>query len=697
MKKILAVIIVLILLIGGVLFFVINKGGISLSGSAQYEIENVIPENPILYLEFKNIGKNIDKLSQTPFWKRMMAVDFDAMFSGGQSGPQQQMIAQMVKKFFENPKENEIFNKFFSKDIAVVLYEPNLDLNALSQAGPEGAAQLVTEELLSKVYFVTRLDAQAQLTEFITSAVGQLGENVSIEDEQYKDQEIKVVSIQGIPYKFVYARVKDLMIMSVGKFPVQQSIDASLGTVNSLAKDKNYLLARNKFIKNPEMKTFFNTEGFFSTIETKLAELPEMNGIGAADLKKQLEPTLSSIKGFKSANISTAWTDLIEIKLDIVFDMKTMNSALAKYYASCQNEGNQSVNFAPSNTLTYVWVNCLDLNYYWEETKKEMELAAVPGQPSASEQIAQYEQMIGLRVEEDILPAFGDEMGGFIKDIHVDRNFPIPELLVYIKIKDQAKAERLLELLKNQPVVALQNENYNGVNLNYISLPIAEYVSPGYCFLNDYLLISVNKELLKGSVDASKNNATTLASNASFKILNKGLTDKNIGMQFYKVDEFAFKFASVLEWSNSWMVANDQKKEAFKDGAKLRLTQVQKQIEEEETALKEAEQSMKDIETKIKEMETAGQDASAEKTRLQELNSNISGMRQDIEANVQEAMSIEDTINAYSTGSGDTAQRKAYFDHVVVPLIDSFKTIEGIGVVSTMSSDALETKMFMKL
>jgi len=696
MKKIFIFIIVGILLIAGGIFILNKKIGITLPGPTQFGIENVMPEKPILYVEFRNTGMNFNKIIQTPFWKRISGIDFDVILADAKLNEQEKMVFQMLKKFFENPKENEIFNKFFSKDVAVAIYEPALNVNTLAQAGP-GGFQILMDELLSKFYLISRLDAQAQLTEIISSSFSSFGENVKIEDESYKDQEIKIVSIQGIPYQLVYTRVKDLLIVGVGKFSVQKSIDVFLGATNSMEKDQNYLLARSKFVKNPDVKTYFDMENLFSILEKKFMEMPGANAADSAEMKKQMEQTFASVKGFKSANMSSNWTDLVEMKFDIIFDLKTMSGAMAKYYASCKNEENGSINLIPSNMLAYIWGNCFDLGYYWEETKKELELSTVPGQPSGSEQIAQYEKMIGLTMEGDILPAFGDEIGGYIKDIHVDRNFPIPELLLFIKIKDQSKAERLLGLLKNQPAVMFQNENYNGVNLNYISLPIAEYVSPGYCFLNDYLLIAVNKELLKGSIDASKNNSTTLTSNASFKILNKGLTSKNIGVQFYKVDELSFKLAAILEWSNSWVAANDQKKEAFKDGAKLRLTQVQKNIEEFERSLRDKEQIIKDLEAKIKEGEASGTDVTSDKTNLQELKTEADNYRQDIESNVQEAIDIEDTIKAYSSGSGDSEKRKVYLDHVVFPIIDSFKVIEGVGIVSTISPDAMETSLFMKL
>ncbi|MGE0269116.1 MAG: DUF3352 domain-containing protein [Candidatus Omnitrophota bacterium] len=694
MKKVVLIVLIVLLMAGGVTYFFMKKGGVNLFVSSQFEIENIMPQKPLFYLELRNTKKNIDKILSTSFWKRLSAVDFDVLLKNNLLSKQEAMVYQILKKSLENPKENEIFRKFFSKDVAFAIYEPDFDFSTLSQAGTQGL-QLLLDEVFSNLSLVTRLDAQSQIAEFISGSFGQLGDNVTIEDEVYKNQEIKIVSIQGVPYKFVYTRIKDLMIMGVGKFAVQKSIDIFQGAANSLSKDNNYLLAKEKYVANPEMITFFNIETLFLSLEEKLDELPGLEA--QAEMKRQMQQTFDSLRGFKSVNISLAWVDLFEMKFDILYDLKRMSESTAKYYSACKNEENQSINFTPSNSLAYSWGNCFDLSYYWEETKKELELSSVPGQPSVTKQIEQYEQMIGLTIDGDILPAFGDEIGGYMKDIHIDRNFPIPELVLFIKVKDQAKVEKLLGLLKNQPAIMFQSESYNGIGLNYINLPVAEYVSPGYCFLNDYLLISVNKELLKNSIDSSKKTTTSLTSNPSFKILNKGLTNKNIGVQFLKIDELAFKMASILEWSNNWVAANDQKKEAFKDGAKLRLTQVQKDIENDERELKQKEQKLTELESTISQMEAEGRDVSDQQIELKEIKAVIQDIKGDLEANVHDAMNMEDTIRAYGAASSDMENRKIYFDHVIIPIVNSFKVIEGMGMYSVISPESMETRVFMKL
>ncbi|MBP9853440.1 MAG: DUF3352 domain-containing protein [Candidatus Omnitrophica bacterium] len=692
MKKI-VVIVLCVFLVGAGIFYLNRRGMINFAASNN-EIEKVMPENPFFYVDLIDTKKNVERLSNTSFWKRLSQINFDAMLKDDKLSPQEKTVIQYLKQVIQKPNESELINKFLNKEIAVAVYGLQFDSSLFSRPEPQ-IFQNVVDEIFSKLLFVVRLDTQSQMTELITSSLGKLGENVTISDETYMGKDMKSVTIKDIPYKLVYTRINDLMIIGIGETSVQKSIEVFQGKAKSLFDNKDYVLAKSKYVRNPKIKTFFNVEKLVSSLEEFLIQMPVADGIAQVEQRKNISQTFDSIKGFKSANLSIEWTDLMEIKVNLLFDKKNMNTAMAKYYDACQNQDNQSINFVPAGSLAYVWGNCFDLNYYWEELKKEMEAAEPAGKWSTAEQLAAFEQTIGLTVEGDILPAFGNEIGGYVKDIHADGNFPIPEFTLFIKIKDQAKVEKLLGLLKNQPVVALQNEDYNGVNLNYIDMPISEHVSPAYCFLNDFLLISINKQLLKNSIDTSKKTMPSLVSNAAFKILNQGLTDKSIGVQFYKMDEIAFKMAGILEWSNNWITANDQKKEAFKSGARMRLTQVQKEIEDEEAELKQKEQQVKDLEKIIVDLETAGQDAAAQKNELQILNNKIKDYKYDIATNVQNAMKIEESMDAYSTT--DNQKRQLYIDHVMIPVVDSLKVIEGVGIKSLMSSDSMDGSVFLKL
>lgn len=80
--------------------------------------------------------------------------------------------------------------------------------------------------------------------------------------------------------------------------------------------------------------------------------------------------------------------------------------------------------------------------------------------------------------------------------------------------------------------------------------------------------------------------------------------------------------------------------------------------------------------------------------KLQEREDEIRG---DIEASIDEALEIQETIKGYSKRAMPADERAKYLDGIIYPLIDCFKTVEGFSTVTTMSEGAMETRIFTKL
>ncbi|MCA9393265.1 MAG: DUF3352 domain-containing protein [Candidatus Omnitrophica bacterium] len=696
MKKFLIFIAILAVLAGAGVFFLQKQAGITIFKTEEFKIESVLPEKPVAYFEFRNTRANVERLATTPFWKALGEVNWELLMEGNKKNAQALIIFKLMQEGLEDPKKAEVLSKFLGQDIGMAVYPFEIDIDALGAGDPR-----VFEDILQRIgqsfYFVTRLDAQAQVAELIARSQDQLGENVTVEDVIYKDQPIKVIKLEGAKIEVAYTRINDLLIVALDKFAIQRSIDVHQDAAPGLITDAEYLRTKDAFIDETDMKAYLNTHYVMQTAMDGMKQLFVKQGGDEALIHEQVEQTFKSISGFKSVGISSLWKDTLNTKVDFHFVLDEMQASVAEYYRSCTNVSNASIKLVPQQALAYQWSNCFDLNYYWEEMKAEFERTAQPGQPSPAEQIAQYEKLIGLTIEGDILPAFGKEIGGYLNTVHLDRKFPIPELLLFLKINDRQKAEKLIGLVHNQPIAVFQSEEYKGVSLNYISLPIADYVSPGYAFINDYLTIALNKEMLKSSVDVSSGAAGGITGNASFQAVNQGLTADSIGVMYLEVDELAFKVSSILEWSNEWATANDQKKEAFKTGAELRLTQVQKNIEEDEQILNAAVAERKEMESRVQAVRESGQDLGMLEKSLAKLQEREDEIRGDIEASIDEALEIQETIKGYSKRAMPADERAKYLDGIIYPLIDCFKTVEGFSTVTTMSEGAMETRIFTKL
>lgn len=698
MKKLVSILLVLAVVGGGGYYFLQQKGiapEISLKGIERYEIANVVPEEPLIYLELRNTSKNIDNLTSTAFWQRLMEINWDLIFQNGSMNQQDEFVLQVLKTSFESPETNEIFIKFFGKDVAIGIYPVDVDLTELSKGNPQAFTNML-DTMAENFYLITRLGAQAQMAEFVSRSFDQFGEQVTISETEYKDTPIKLVNVQDVPYTFAYARLKDLMVMGVGEDSIKRSIDVFKGDVPSLNNNVDFVQVKNKFVKKTEIIGFTNIDRMLSGFERQFAKVSDFQGVNPDQIRAQMAETFKAIQGFKASSVSGVWSDLLELKLDLIFDVNAMEKGIASFYKECENADNNSLKFIPDNTLAYQWGSCFDLEYYWTEMKAEM--AREPGAKGASvtQQIAQYEQMIGLTIEGDVIPAFGDEIGGYIRDITMTQNFPLPELLMFVKIADQAKAENLLGLLTNVPILMLQKENIEGVEINYMSIPMLANVSPGYGFVNDYLLISVNKDLLVSSIQSAQKGGPNLVGNETFKVLNRGLTNKNIGVTYMKMDEVAFKAESILDWVGGKAQANDQKVDAFKSGAEKKLVQIQRRIQEDEQILKERQGQVASLKEEIRSLADE-EKLKSKKRELARLERNVAELSDEIQSVVDNAIGLEETIRGYSDKNIASDRQSLFMDEVVYPFIDSLKAVDGVGTVSTIDEDALETRVFIKL
>ena len=97
---------------------------------------------------------------------------------------------------------------------------------------------------------------------------------------------------------------------------------------------------------------------------------------------------------------------------------------------------NRSIRFVPVDILAYQWNNTFSLKDYWEHIKQQT-AGANQGQQGISSQqaVAVAEGFLGLSLERDILPALGDEIGGYLADVELGEPFPIPELVLFMKIE----------------------------------------------------------------------------------------------------------------------------------------------------------------------------------------------------------------------------------------------------------------------
>jgi len=405
----------------------------------------------------------------------------------------------------------------------------------------------------------------------------------------------------------------------------------------------------------------------------------------------QWEKILAKTTGLKAFAFSSQLTPIFRVNSHLVFDSDELDPTYALLY-TCPSSKNKTLEFTPQNILGYHWNNCFKLNYYWEEIIRELERTNV----SASK-IDEFETALGLSVEKDILPAFGEEIGGYIQDVQMGGLFPIPKILFFVKVANKSKAEGLLKKLEEHPLVMFQSETYNNTSVKFISIPLGQDIQPGYAFLGDYLLISTSKNLIKESSETFGNADRSLQSNSDFKEIDFGLTDKNRSVQYFKVGQVMEKAKEIIRWSNQWMATKDRKAKAFKAGSTKPLEEVKISIALKESEIKAIRERLILIEDEIWNMESKGLDVSNKQAELNELQDQLDVKKEEIIAENERKEGLVNIVGELNSKPLDLEMRQYYLDKILYPILDNLKNINSLGLRSTISDDTFDSSMFLKI
>ncbi len=685
MKKLVIIVLCVAVVIVGVgLFYQTQKKGFS--------IEHVLPQGALVYVRLNDVEKNMREMASMPFWQAIENINYDFLIKQNVISPQQGAMIDLIRTRLSEVLANPLFKKLFGQEVAVAVYPLDRDIGALIREMKMFNPQLA-EELFSGIFLVTRVDPDVQFAEFLTRSLSQLGGNISQGQVEYKGEIIRTISVSGVGMKFAFVRLKDLLVMGIGEEAARTSIDVYKKSEPSLTRDPRFMKIQSTFLDPAGIAGYFDFETFIGILRSQAGNLA---GLGAGDSGKAMsekvwDEALSKITGFETFAFSSQLGPIMKFSGHIMIDPEKLDPQYASLH-SCPSEVNKTIDFTPRDVLGYQWSNCHDLIYYWKEIKKELAKADTP-----VSKIDEIEAQIGLSIEKDILPALGDEFGGYLSDIQIGGFFPIPKLLFFVQIKNKTKIQHMLDQLKNQPIAMIQNENYNGVSLTYLALPLGEIVQPGYCFLGDYLLMATSRQLLKDSIDASANTAMSLVANPAFQEIDFGLTDKNRSVQFVRIGKMIEKVKGIIGWSNQWIAAQERKAQAFKAGSEKPLEEVNVKIATQEDELTEMHDTITALEDKIWDLEDKREDITAQQAQLSDLRAQVGAIEMEISDGYERKEELEAILQKGTKNIPDTALRQSYMNEIINPILESLKSIESYGLRVTSDKDVYESSIFLKV
>lgn len=691
MKKwIISIVTVLLLFAAGIGFYFWTQ-------QEEWAIEDMLPEGSLIYVDSKNVAKNLKGFTASRLFRSISTMDVPLLLE--KSGLKKEQIEQYenLKNQINTVSKNLLLEKFFGQEIVLAVYPVTV-----GTVGPKALAEAANSFTL-----VTRLESEAKFVEFMSRFLKTLEMPYTTEEVQYKKYKITNITtpaLSSLNIKISYVRIKDFLVLGFGEEVSRRSVDVVTKARTSLAKDKKFLSIKSKFLENSQFMVYVDIE----TIVSKFKEqIQKVVNAGSADknLNQQVERSFTVWAGFTSLGFSATYGEVITLKTFVNFDKNRMDPALRQIYSYAPMK-NTTLDFVPQKSLAYQWNNFYDMNFYWTQVKQA--LADISRSPerkmeaTPEEMIAAWEDVLKLNVERDILPVLGREQGWIFTDINFSGEFPLPELIFFIKITDQVKAENMINTWTKDSAFVLQSEDYKGVGLRYFSLPIRVDLQPGYCFLNDYLLLASDRGALKTVIDTQQKTAASLASDSSFQEVNKGLTEAANSVFFFRNTEFIVKVRQIVDWAGQWFIKKSEQMEAYRAGTKSRLDDLRSLAAAQEKEIKNLRERLKKLTLEKKELlaqpsdnQTQAQDL---QTQIDSLQMDVAGREGDLRAEKQKIAELEPAVAELDKQKSMDAQlMKLYFEKGLYPILSGLESIRSIGAKMIFGVEGIESTMFLKV
>jgi len=664
------------------------------NSTSETAIEEVFPEGAVSYFRMSDVEKNLKKFAAGDFWQNIRNINVSALMrSKGEAVPEGE-VDRTLESYLQPIVDDPVLKEIFGKETAIAFYPGLLSDADWASINPSQWGDEIFD-LLSNVFIAIRLKPELQAAEFTSRLFHISPDQIKVEAKKYKEHTISIVEFADPRLKrnivIAYTKIKDFLVFGVGEKAARSAVDVFLKEKKSFSNDAGYRLVRSDFSPEADVVAYGSLDFIHSFVQKSISNTIAMRiqreDLEAEDYERnmasyeqQVEKTFDRFSGFKAVGFSFLSQKVSEYRLVVAFNKAEMNPLIQRMYA-CSPGENSSIKFVPENILSYHWNHCFDLSVMVDSALQDAS-AAYPDEETKinpDEVIASLEQTLNLSYKEDILPAFGNEMGHVIYDIDVGNVFPIPKVMLFISVKDSLAATRVINSLVKKPFLKIESESYQGFDIQYITLPFGVDLQPAYCFLDKYLLISTSKNSLKESISAYRGDANPLSESKSFQKVDLGLTDKNNMISFVRVDHLLAKIRTLTDWGLSWMSGEDKREQAFLDGQRQRLADLKAESERLNQDSAEKQATLQAMTDDLAKQKARGIETSPLEQRIDEAKLGVDKVSSDIKVSEEKIAELEKEIRDFKAPF-DTDRSKFYLDSVAIPVLKGMESYEGMGV-----------------
>ncbi|MFA5087424.1 MAG: DUF3352 domain-containing protein [Candidatus Omnitrophota bacterium] len=654
-------------------------------------IEHLLPEGALLYGQVDEGMKLLEGFKLSQLGQAVLGIDVSLLLEKSGQPKRNIELFNRLKKDLSSPAALLLLKKFFGREVAVALYP----------AETVSSESKVVDKILANVFLVTRLEPEAQLLELLSVLFKDRQSALSVETKAYLGKTITNIDLSQLGYDGLvisYVKEREHVVIGFSENAARACIEVLSQQRRPLSSDPDYLKAKGKFLPLAQGVGYLNWRLFLKSVQGEITKMIQLSSEEETRFEKQMEEVLSSMAGFESLGYSCVFGKMTTIRSDLIFDKDKFNPQMRKMY-SCPAQKNESFKIIPQGVLLYQWGGCYDFPMLWEKFKKDLEKDSefMREGNSVSQTIANWEEALQLTVEGDILAALGKEVGWFLADIDLRGVFPLPSGVVFVKIDNMAKAEKVIEKLSEQKFILLQTEQYKGALIKYFSLPLGINAQPGYCFLDDYLLITTHRQLLKNSIDAFYDPAVSLLNQPDGKEVLSRINAESNGVLFLAVRKMVRKVDEIIRWGSDWVLARHKQRQAYKEGSKKRLLALRTEAENLRTELNDSEQKWQDLIAQQQVLVAGGQVLEDIAAKIEKKKADIDDRKQAVGLAQERIQEQQEIVEGFEREKDVDAELiELYLEEAVGPFLKGLESLTVLGAQTNLGEDDLFTTIYIK-
>lgn len=677
-------------------------------------IEDAVPSGILGYVRLDDLVDQMKSLRSSKFWDGVSKLNVPGFFEHENVDTQRIKTYVTWRDNIHVVTSSPLFKQFLGREVVVALY-PQAE-NFSNGSWPPGFSGLL---------LIARPEAGTRLTEMLGGVWNQYSKDWESTAGQYKNVSITAIKFKKSGVSVFYARVYDLLAVAVDERVLHTVIDTVKNHSGTIREDERFVAFNKRFYAAADGQLFLDMPRVTEFLNVYGSEL--FNHVPDEEksfIQAQIEHLTSGLRGIQAAGASYLTGKPMRIKSIVTFDPARSIPELNRLN-NCPVVSNSTVPMIPKDAIAYQWTGCVDFPGLYKEFTRHV--PPDPDQLPSERPFAELEKTWNLNIENDILPVMGSEFGWYVQGIEAGGFLPFPKFVVFLNVKDPKAAEEILKRIITTPLTLVQNEEYRGVNISFVTVPLLNSFRPGYAFVKGYLVLATSNRLLKQSLDVLQDPSKSLSSDDLFK---EGGVEQLIPGQmisFVRIGEISRQSKALVDWADNWFSLKIQQAEADEKTTSQKLQVLNETIQTKTEELLSSQQRLEELrrektslemqvqaaavtmeakdtlsqegavkgETKVPEELRPERMLEYKRSQLSALELQSNRLQRDVESMRGRLPDLADDLSDLQHQELDAKMYQYYVDEVVSPVLHGLESLVSKKVTASVKDGVIESEMFL--